>query len=267
MKRTHDEEEISLIYLDCVPDEIIGKILAFRYPSFDRHIVQTQSVFRLRQFSTRFRKVIDTYLLGGVTKLGKMPLRRLSDDAIVLFTGLRKIYLNAETRISDVGLRKMTGLQKLSLEANVGLKKLSLEANLFITDSSLKTLPKLRKLSILCNLGDIDGSGFCYLTNLNTLNIPHNSVITEDYLSSLSSLTSLNIEDDEMITAEGLLPFKDSLRFINIMGSDIELLDLQSFASLEKVYIDYRANVNGREALESKGVEVIQCCIRGACLY
>ena len=128
-------------------------------------------------------------------------------------------------------------------------------------------LPQLRKLCILYNPCSIDGSGFCHLTNLTTLNIIGNDAITVDYLSSLSSLTSLNLEDDEMITAEGLLSFKDSLRFINIMGSDIELLDLQSFASLEKVYTDYRANVNGREALESKGVEVIQRCIRGVCLY
>lgn len=257
MKRTYEEDEISLIYLDYVPDEIIGKILAFRYPSFDRHIVQTQSVFRLRQFSTRFRKVIDTYLLGSVTNLGKMPLRRLSDDAIVLFTGLGKIYLNAETRITDVGLQKMTRLQKLSLEDNY-----------LITDESLKMLPQLRKLRILYNPGSIDGSGFCHLTNLTTLNIRVNDVITEDCLSSLSSLTSLNIEsNDKMITVEGLSFLKNSLRFINIIQSDIMLLDLLSFACLEKVYTSYYEDVNGREALESKGVEVIQCCIRGVCLY
>lgn len=256
MKRTHEEGEISLIYLDCVPDEIIGKILAFRYPSFDRYMGQIRSVFQLRQFSTRFRKVIDTYLLGGVTKLGKLPTRRLSDDAIFLFTGLRKIYLGADDRITDGGLQRMTCLQKLSLEENYR-----------ITDESLKMLPNLRKLRLICNDGSIDGSGFSHLTNLTTLNIAVNDVITNDNLSSLSSLTSLNVESDAgMITAEGFSSFKNSLRFINIIGSDIQLLDLLPFASLEKVYIDYRKNVNGIEVLESRGVKVIQCCIRGAFL-
>lgn len=255
MKRTHEAQE-ELLYITCIPDEILATILAFRYPLIGMQLSNTRSIFKLRQSSTRLCHTIDQHLLRNVVKLNHRIMRFISDEAITLFTGITKLYLKAGSRITGAGLQKMTRLHKLSLSDNSR-----------ITDASLMSLPQLRELAIFDNPGSIDGSGFAALTSLTTLNIANNGTIAEDYLSSLCSLTSLNVESDEMITSEGLAPLRESLRFINIMGNEnLQLRDLASLTRLEIVYTDFAKDDEGMAALVKNGVEVVQGCIRGSFL-
>lgn len=255
MKRTHEAQE-ELLYITCIPDEILATILAFRYPLIGKQLDNTRSIFKLRQSSTRLCHTIDQHLLRNVVKLGPRVMRFISDEAIILFTGITALRLKGGSRITDAGLQKMTRLHKLSLMNNSR-----------ITDASLMSLSQLRELAIFDNPGDIDGSGFSALTSLTTLNIVGNDIITEDCLSSLCSLTSLNVESDELITSEGLAPLRESLRFINIMGNEnLQLSDLASLTRLEIVYTNFAQDDKGMAALVKNGVEVVQGCIRGSFL-
>lgn len=248
-------------YLDSLPDELTGLVLLHAFPRFNKDIYQCLVVFCLRPSSKTVRRVIDVHLLGVASNLNSRIVRRISEEAFALFTGMKKLRLCGRLgRHVGNSMQKMTRLRELTLHDCSA-----------VTDDSLSRLTQLlTSLHIYRDEYDdafaFTGSFLSSLTNLTTLAIPEDTQITPDRFACLTGLTSLNIESCELIMPEDLAPFRQSLRIINIMGSDIELLDLVSMPKLECVYIDMRSDNESEDILRDRGVDVVHGCIRGSFL-
>lgn len=246
-------------YLYSLPDEITGIVLSLAYPDFNTSRYDCRDVFRLRRSSKTLRRVVDVRLLGAASRLNSRFVRHISGEAFALFTGIKELTLRyALDHAMENRIQKMTGLSQLTLCDGCP-----------VTDDFLSGLTQLKTLKIYYNEEDshLTGSFLSSLTNLTRLAIPDDNIqIKPDHFSCLTGLTSLNMECCESIEAEDLASFGQSLRSINIMGSDIELIDLVPMQKLEVIITDMRSDYESEDILRGRGVDICHTCIRGSYL-
>lgn len=150
--------------------------------------------------------LVHLILRGGKSPVRDTHLRQLQhSDAVVLLD------LSDNPHITDAGISHLTGLVTLKLARNTritndalvrftSLTTLCLEGNRCITD--LSALPRLTTLSLACCWeGGVGDEALASLTQLTSLSLAENSVITRAGLAPLRNLRYLDVSFAEYIAA------------------------------------------------------------------
>lgn len=232
------------------------------------HINHDDSFLRESQATT-------TYMCSTIqplTNLRSLTLveTRMDNECLITLTNLVELNLHFEENISDVGLAHLAGLKKLdihechSIKGSAFISMTQLESlsvsccNDFSVDylpiisKSLTTLDyldvyddlvicqmtALKKLLLNGNMGSVTDEGLSRLTNLTSLNLSDNEFITGRALSSMRQLVKIDLTNNTLITAEALRPSRESIEVLVLSGSSImPIASLSFFPKLRKIRI------------------------------
>lgn len=210
--------------------------------------------------------------IQALTNLRSLTLveTMMDNECLITLTNLLELNLHYEENIGDVGLAHLSGLKKLDINecrsirgsAFINMKKLeSLSVSccdyfsvdyLPIISKSLTTLDHLdvyddlvirqmtalKKLLLNGNMGGVTDEGLSRLTNLTSLNLSDNEFITGQALSLMRQLVKIDLTNNTLITAEALGPSRESIEVLVLSGSSImPIASLSFFPKLRKIRI------------------------------
>lgn len=244
MKRAGDDggggENIVLTVtqLEDLPDELIVEILLFTFPHTGNYFAETLAAFRLRETSTRMKRLIECNLFDPVTVLRNHISDTITDAMLLLFRNVKKLYLRIGCHITSNSLSQMTGLELLQITGdNCG----SLYPKLDYKCETIRALTNLRSLT-LSETG-MGNECLATLTNLVELNLYDEGKITDNGLAALSGLKKLTLGAYCSISGSAFryLPQLENLSISYCFQFDIHYLPL---LSKSLVAFDYDASLD-----------------------
>ena len=210
--------------------------------------------------------------IQALTNLRSLTLveTMMDNECLITLTNLAELNLHDEENIDDVGLAHLSSLKKLdinechSIRGSAFINMTQLESlsvsccdyfsvdYLPIISKSLTTLDyvdvhddlvirqmtALKKLLLNGNMGGVTDEGLSRLTNLTSLNLSDNEFITGRALSSMRQLVKIDLTNNTLITAEALRPSRESIEVLVLSGSSImPIASLSFFPKLRKIRI------------------------------
>lgn len=152
--------------------------------------------------------------------------QRFAPDDINVYGTLRKLVVQSNTGLHDIGICNLTNLEQLTLTADAGitdvtilrltkLRSLNLGFPHGITSTAIASATWLTRLSILDSnvprrhgppqyLTWLSSSALAHHTGLKNLMLAHNMSITVEGFSNLVSLTVLNVVGGSLLSDEAL---------------------------------------------------------------
>lgn len=248
---------VSKLWQGFIEKYIIGavqKIHLFYYPKMNDSLLPL--FHSLMNLDLRNNIAITSKSLTKLTKLESLVLSYTST-----------VELNQLKELSNLTSLKLFKLSLLNIKSkNISidlpnLSSLSLDSIHCINNDTFKSLTRLRCLSLhntnikgshlfplIPNLRQLEFRGSSYnidsdkalpfLSQLEILIVGDDYPITDRVISSLSSLTELNLKENGSITLAGLKPFKNTLKVLRFYEvSSTILRNLNEFPQLETIYM------------------------------
>lgn len=214
-----------------------------------------ENLTNLRDLAIYFNHSISDESLMNMTNLTKLELhcqRTISDNSLKLLTDLKSLRLSRDSIISKEGISNLTNLTELGLDHNkmitdeallklTGITNLNLAGNKNITAAFLTKLKKLRILSLKLQYPQdphISNDVLRQMTTLTTLSLKANYVITDKGLFNLTNLTKLIVPEWSDRVSGHSLTCLHNLTYLD-KGDDRSFLasDISSLTNLVKLFV------------------------------
>lgn len=164
--------------------------------------------------------------LSNLTSLklnGSLVFDATTNQPIEYLINLKKLFVSHLSTISFQDISKLTNLEYLSLNNNT------------ITNQEICRLTNLKSLCLLTNTLAINDDGISTLTNLTSLSLFENRIISDEGIRGLTNLSKLGIRMHEKISFDTIygLPYLTSL-IINVrhLSQNHALSDHEMFTTL-----------------------------------
>ena len=199
----------------------------------NNRLISDESVEKLTNIRTldlRYADGIKGTCLRSLTKLKKLSLqtnRDVDGRSLLYLSGLEELNLNYNKMVHDRDLINILD----------NLRALKLDENYTISGECIARMTRLEKLSFYGR--KVEDDILMQLTTLKELKLFDNSYNTDRGISTLTRLTSIDLQVNTRITTAGLAPFLHCLKSINLR--DNEVIDrsiLFQCPNLEVVYVD-----------------------------
>ena len=197
-------------------------IVGYRTSNLSTSIIGDEFIRRfvnLRSFVATSTDVRSTALKGlaHLTHLDLTGHTRIYDTGIRLLTNLRSLVFGV-CFIGDQGISQLTNLVSLDIDGTgydnyvtdqglallTNITRLSIRRNQTITGATLTRLCSLKHLELMEKHAILDDDMVSLGSSLETLALSNNSRLTDKAIVALSSLTSLSLRVDHLISEEAI---------------------------------------------------------------
>lgn len=166
--------------LDLLPNELWCKIMQYAFPCVGVSSSETRRALTARQICHHVQALIHTHIIAKVERLFPRVMKEITDNEVVLFTGVTSLSLYGPTcRVTAVVLKEMTWVTRLEM---FGVYPIIAE--------QLHIMTQLRHL-VLRKPSEAQRVGLRGLSNLQYLDLIDNETIGDEDIAQLSRLSSL----------------------------------------------------------------------------